>query len=61
MVNPDLDETALQKLEKPAAVEPEQYDTARATDTGVVMRDTTTEEFQIFFIFIHHLHCTTYC
>jgi hypothetical protein len=46
MVNPDLDETALEKLEEPAAVEPEQYHTARAADTGVVMRDMTTEEFQ---------------
>jgi transcriptional regulator NrdR family protein len=45
-VNPDLNETALEKLEEPAAVEPEQYHTARATDTGVVMRDMTTEEFQ---------------
>jgi hypothetical protein len=45
MVNPDLDETALEKLEEPAAVEPEQYHAARATDTGVVMRDITTEEF----------------
>jgi hypothetical protein len=46
MVNPDLDETALEELEEPAVVEPEQYHTARATDTGVVMRDMTTEEFQ---------------
>jgi hypothetical protein len=47
IVHPDLDETALGKLEEePAAVEPEQYHTARATNTGVVMRDMTTEEFQ---------------
>jgi hypothetical protein len=45
MVNLDLDETALKKLEELAAVKPEQYHTARATDTGVVMRDMTTEEF----------------
>jgi hypothetical protein len=46
MVNPDLDETALEKLEELAAVKPEQYHTARAADTGVVMRDIMTEEFQ---------------
>jgi hypothetical protein len=46
MVNPDLDETALEKLKEPVAVEPEQYYTARATDTGIVMRDMTAEEFQ---------------
>jgi hypothetical protein len=44
-VNPDLNETALKKLKELAAVEPEQYHTARAADTGVVIRDMTTEEF----------------
>ena len=46
MVNPDLDETALEKLEEPAAVEPEQYHDETDEDTGVVLRDMTTEEFQ---------------
>jgi hypothetical protein len=46
MVNLHLNKTALEKLKELAAVEPEQYHTARATDTGVVMRDMTTEEFQ---------------
>jgi hypothetical protein len=46
MVSPDVDETALEKIEESAAVDPEQYHSARATDTGVVMRDMTTEEFQ---------------
>ncbi|KAI1673246.1 hypothetical protein L13192_04105 [Pyrenophora tritici-repentis] len=46
MVNPDLDETALEKLEEPAAVEPEQYHDETEEDTGVVLKDMTTEEFQ---------------
>jgi hypothetical protein len=46
MVNPDLDKTALEKLKEPAAVEPEQYHAATAADTGVVLKDITTEEFQ---------------
>jgi hypothetical protein len=44
-VNPDLNETALKKLKEPAAVKLEQYYTARAADTSVVIRDMTTEEF----------------
>jgi hypothetical protein len=34
MVNLDLDETALKKLKEPAAVEPQQYYTARAKMVG---------------------------
>jgi hypothetical protein len=44
-VNLDLNKTALEKLKEPAAVKLEQYYTARATDTGVVIRDITTKEF----------------
>ncbi|KAF1358657.1 hypothetical protein EJ07DRAFT_156495 [Lizonia empirigonia] len=46
MVNPDLDEADLEKLEEPAAVEPEQYHDETEEDTGVVLKDMTTEEFQ---------------
>jgi hypothetical protein len=46
MVNPDLNEAALEKLKEPAAVEPEQYHVATQGDTGVVLKDMTTEEFQ---------------
>jgi hypothetical protein len=45
MVNLDLNKTALKKLKELAAVELEQYYTARATDTSVMIRDMTTEEF----------------
>ncbi|KAH3938660.1 hypothetical protein HBH98_242970 [Parastagonospora nodorum] len=45
-VNPDLDEVALEKLEEPAAVDPEQYHDETEEDTGVVLKDMTTEEFQ---------------
>jgi hypothetical protein len=44
-VNLDLNKTARKKLKELVAVEPEQYYTARATDTGVVIRDITTKEF----------------
>ncbi|KAF2818597.1 hypothetical protein CC86DRAFT_413725 [Ophiobolus disseminans] len=46
MVNPDLDKAALEKLEEPAAVEPEQYHDKAKEDTGVVLKDMTTQEFQ---------------
>ncbi|KAJ8113219.1 hypothetical protein OPT61_g4598 [Boeremia exigua] len=46
MVNPDLDETALEELQEPAAVEPEHYHDETEEDTGVVLKDMTTEEFQ---------------
>jgi hypothetical protein len=46
MVNPDRDEAALEKLEEPAAVEPEQYHDEAEEDTGVVLQDMTTHEFQ---------------
>ena len=46
MVNLDLDEAALEKLKEPAAVEPEQYHERADEDTGVVLKDMTTEEFQ---------------
>ncbi|KAF1924277.1 uncharacterized protein M421DRAFT_424916 [Didymella exigua CBS 183.55] len=46
MVNPDLDDAALEKLKEPAAVEPEQYHEETEEDTGVVLKDMTTEEFQ---------------
>jgi hypothetical protein len=46
LVNPDLDEAALKKLEEPAAVEPEQYHDEAEEDTGVVLKDMTTEEFK---------------
>jgi hypothetical protein len=46
MVNPNLDEAALEKLEEPVAVEPEQYHDEAEEDTGVVLKDMTTEEFQ---------------
>ena len=45
MVNPDLNEVALKKLEELAAVEPEQYHDETEEDTGVVLKDMTTEEF----------------
>jgi hypothetical protein len=45
-VNLDLNKTALEKLEELAAVKPEQYHTVRATDTGIVIKDMTTKEFQ---------------
>jgi hypothetical protein len=43
---PSLNETALERLGQPEVVELEQYYTARATETGVVMRDVIIEEFQ---------------
>ncbi|KAF1351690.1 hypothetical protein EJ07DRAFT_159227 [Lizonia empirigonia] len=46
MVDPDLDQAALEKLEEPAAVEPEHYHDETEVDTGVVLKDMTTEEFQ---------------
>jgi hypothetical protein len=46
LVNPDLNETALKRLEDLVAIELEQYHNARVVDTGVVIRDMTTEEFQ---------------
>ncbi|KAF1972799.1 hypothetical protein BU23DRAFT_466927, partial [Bimuria novae-zelandiae CBS 107.79] len=46
MVNPDLDEEALEQLEEPEPVIPEQYHEVTEQDTGVVLRDMTTEEFQ---------------
>ena len=46
MINPDLDEATLTKLEEPAAVEPEDYHDEAEGDTGVVIKDMTTEEFQ---------------
>jgi len=46
MVNLDLDEAALEKLEELAAVEPEQYHDEAEEDTGVVLKDMTTQEFQ---------------
>jgi hypothetical protein len=45
IVNPDLDEAALEKLEEPAAVELDQYHDKTEEDTGVVLKDMTTEEF----------------
>ena len=45
MVNLDLDKAALKKLKEPAAVEPEQYHDEAEEDTGVVLKDMTTEEF----------------
>ncbi|KAH3956026.1 hypothetical protein HBI55_253840 [Parastagonospora nodorum] len=44
MANPDLDESALPKFEEPAAFEPEQYYDEAGEDTGVVLKDMTTEE-----------------
>lgn len=46
MVDPDLNEAALEKLEEPALVVPEDYHEETEDDTGVVLRDMTTEEFQ---------------
>ena len=46
IVNPDLNEEALEKLEEPEVVEPEQYHDEKEEDTGVVLKDMTTEEFQ---------------
>ncbi|KAF1935816.1 hypothetical protein EJ02DRAFT_470905 [Clathrospora elynae] len=46
MVNPHLDEAALEELEEPAAVELEQYHNKTKEDTGVVLKDMTTKEFQ---------------
>jgi hypothetical protein len=45
IVNLDLNKIALRKLKELAAVKPKQYYTARATDTGVVIRDITIKEF----------------
>ena len=46
IVNPDLNEEALEKLEEPEVVEPEQYYDEKEEDTSVVLKDMTTEEFQ---------------
>ena len=46
VVNPDLNEAALEKLEEPAAVVPEQYHAETEEDTGVVLKDMMTEGFQ---------------
>jgi hypothetical protein len=46
IVNPDLDEAALEKLKESASVEPEQYHDEAEEDTGVVLKDMTTNGFE---------------